>query len=140
VPFLVWETPRGRVVRELDRSLLVIGRDPVADVHLDEPTVSRRHALIEVGARVRLTDLGSSTGTKINGAVLRRDLASTLEAGDLLHVGAVALAFHERLPAGHAPPPQQPAAPAPRPRARPAAVERSPPGRHRATLRHPQPA
>ena len=44
---------------------LHIGRGADCDIHLQDDTVSRRHARLELlpGARLQLTDLGSSNGT-----------------------------------------------------------------------------
>ncbi len=51
-----------------DRSIL-IGRDTAADAVLSlDPTVSRRHARIDVtGGGLTLTDAGSSNGTLVDG-------------------------------------------------------------------------
>ncbi|MDH3591499.1 MAG: FHA domain-containing protein [Planctomycetota bacterium] len=99
MPFLVWDSPSGRVVREIDKSILIVGRDAVADFQVAETSVSRRHALLELkGKTVRVTDLGSSSGTKINGARLQADMPSTLEIGDFLHLGRVVLSFHAHPP------------------------------------------
>ena len=85
MPCLVWESPEGRFVHELDRAVLVIGREEVSDIVILEPAVSRRHALLQVdGERVTVTDLGSSSGTRINGAKLMPDLPSSLEPGDFI--------------------------------------------------------
>ena len=46
----------------------VLGRDPQADVQIDDATVSRRHASITIGDEVTLTDLASKNGTFIDGA------------------------------------------------------------------------
>jgi FHA domain len=49
----------------------VLGRDPLAEVSLRDPGVSRRHALIAVvGDRPSLTDAGSRSGTFVGGARL----------------------------------------------------------------------
>ena len=46
----------------------LIGRDPSAQVVLSDPTVSRRHAMIRVDSdRVTVTDLGSRSGTNVDG-------------------------------------------------------------------------
>ncbi len=96
---LVWESPHGRVIHALDRAVLILGREEVSDIVVIEPAVSRRHALIQVdGNAVTVTDLGSSGGTKINGARLAPDLPSTLEPGDMIQVGRVTLVFHETEP------------------------------------------
>ncbi len=47
---------------------IIIGRDPSADVHVDNPVVSRRHASIRsTGTGWEIADHGSSTGTFIDG-------------------------------------------------------------------------
>jgi mRNA-degrading endonuclease toxin of MazEF toxin-antitoxin module len=49
----------------------VLGRDPLAEVPLRDPSVSRRHALIAVvGGEASLTDAGSRSGTFVAGARL----------------------------------------------------------------------
>ncbi len=59
---------------------LVIGRGNEADLNLDEPEMSRRHAQIEVTAEgIYLRDLGSSNGTYVNGVQVRD---AVLYAGD----------------------------------------------------------
>ena len=51
---------------------LVIGRLPECDVVLNDSNVSRRHAEIRrSGDGVFLTDLGSTNGTRVNGAPVR---------------------------------------------------------------------
>src|SRR5688572_19742045 len=49
-----------------------VGSGPVCDVRLNDKTVSRRHAALEIsGNTVRLTDLESSNGTIVNGVLVR---------------------------------------------------------------------
>ncbi|MBS2015311.1 MAG: sigma 54-interacting transcriptional regulator, partial [Deltaproteobacteria bacterium] len=46
----------------------LIGTSEVVNLRLRDPEVSRRHVSVEVdGARLRLRDLGSTNGTKVNG-------------------------------------------------------------------------
>lgn len=60
----------GRIVPV--RGRLVIGRGNECDLSLDEPEMSRRHALIENnGDGIYLRDLGSSNGTFVNGVQVR---------------------------------------------------------------------
>jgi len=116
VPCLVWESPEGRIIHDLDRAVLVIGRDAVSDVVVLEPAVSRRHALVQVnGDAVTVTDLGSSSGTRINGARLTPDLPSTLAPGDIIQLGRVAFTYHV------GPPPPVPLQLAPEPPPAPSA-------------------
>ena len=110
---LVWDSPAGRVVFNLDRTIVIIGSDSVSDFCVRARSVSKRHALVQVvDDQVKITDLGSEHGTRINGASLVPDLPSTLEAGDFVTVGKIVLTFH-RTPPPAASPPRKPKATAP---------------------------
>ncbi len=62
-----------------------VGRDPRCAIVLDDPTVSARHARLEYRDGVwRVTDLGSTNGTFVNG---RRVQQQTLRRGDVIHFG-----------------------------------------------------
>ena len=64
----------------------VIGRDPEADIHLDDEAVSWNHLAIESrGGVLMVTDLDSSNGTALNGEPL--DRPRRLRDGDTLIVG-----------------------------------------------------
>ena len=63
-----------------------IGRDPANQVHLDHPSVSRRHAEVrQTAAGAVLRDLGSANGTYINGQSLRGK--RQLNNGDVIQIG-----------------------------------------------------
>jgi hypothetical protein len=69
---------------------VVVGRDPSCDLVLTDPRASRRH--LEVardGVRLRFRDLGSSNGTRLNGALVPD---GELGLGDVLSVGDSELA------------------------------------------------
>src|SRR5437764_6179449 len=86
--FLDDAAPIARTLRA-DEGLL-IGRGEEADVCLQDPSVSRRHATIcSEGNDTILIDLGSHNGTRING--VRVEGRHALVAGDILLVGAVAV-------------------------------------------------
>src|SRR5262245_31055629 len=42
---------------------VIIGRDEASAVRIDDPSVSRRHALLRVGAALEIEDLGGANGT-----------------------------------------------------------------------------
>src|SRR4029079_13564937 len=70
----------------------IIGRDPRSAVWLDDESVSRRHALINVdddGARVE--DLESTDGKLLNRSPL--DSVTSLQDGDIVRVGSLKLTF-----------------------------------------------
>lgn len=84
--------PNGqRVV--LGEYVLSIGRLPECTITLNDPNVSRRHAEIRPsGAGYRITDLGSTNGTLVNG---RRIHEHQLADGDVLTFGATQITFVE---------------------------------------------
>ncbi|MBM7112018.1 sigma 54-interacting transcriptional regulator [Archangium primigenium] len=70
--------------------ILLIGRDPEADVRLGDDSVSRRHArLVLQGGEARIIDLGSHNGTRVNGQ--RVEGAHALVSGDVVTLGTVTL-------------------------------------------------
>jgi DNA-binding winged helix-turn-helix (wHTH) protein len=72
----------------------VVGRDPQSDVWLDQPTVSRRHALVCVlSATTLVRDLGSKNKTRINGATLTENTA--LRDGDRIGFGTVFVTYRQ---------------------------------------------
>jgi DNA-binding NtrC family response regulator len=72
---------------------LLIGRDDEADIVLDDPASSRRHArLIVAGEEIRIADLGSHNGTRVNG--VRVDGSVALAYGDEIAVGEVMIIVH----------------------------------------------
>lgn len=81
---------------DLDRGLQVVGRGADAQVLVESPGISRRHAELQVGSNsvVVLRDLGSANRTHVNdrrieGPVVLRD-------GDLLRLGNVVMRFHDQ--------------------------------------------
>jgi hypothetical protein len=84
---------------------LLVGRQPDMDLLLDDPSVSKRHAVLRWDAasrRCSIEDLGSTNGTYLN-AETRLKRETTLKNGDILSFGEVQYWFlltdtlHERL-------------------------------------------
>ncbi len=89
-----FELPEGRT--------LVVGRGGASDIAIYDPTISRRHAELTVGADgVRVKDLGSSNGTCINGA---RITAGRLAPDDSVTFGKVSFRLSGAGPAPLVPP------------------------------------
>jgi serine phosphatase RsbU (regulator of sigma subunit) len=74
---------------------VIVGRNPPADFLLEGTTVSRRHCRLELlDGGLRLSDLGSTNGTFVNG--VRLTDPTTLEDGATISVGAYRLRYHRR--------------------------------------------
>jgi hypothetical protein len=79
---------------------LVIGRGTEADLRINDPGISRRHAEIRVegvGAslRVQIVDLGSTNGITVNGHKVRE---AALQEGSRIEIGSTRMLVHA--PAG----------------------------------------
>ncbi|MEM8712722.1 MAG: FHA domain-containing protein [Planctomycetota bacterium] len=71
-----------------------IGRLKGCSVQLEDPQISRVHALITfAGGAYTLTDQGSMNGTQVNGKKLERGAAVTLKDGDTVGIQAFTLRF-----------------------------------------------
>ena len=71
VPFLLAYGGPGKGGEfPLSRDEMLIGRDPAADVAVDDPAMSRRHAMVvRRGSQFFLRDLGSANGTYLGGVL-----------------------------------------------------------------------
>lgn len=68
-----------------------VGRGMIADVRLDDHTVSARHAIVVMRAdRLRILDDRSTNGTVVNG---RRVEEAELHDGDVVVLGRVVLTY-----------------------------------------------
>ncbi|HEX8680268.1 MAG TPA: FHA domain-containing protein [Chthoniobacterales bacterium] len=77
--------------RELSEELITIGRAPENTIHLDDPSVSGRHAQLHlVGETFHLQDLDSTNGTRVNGEAVT---SVALRVGDRIQFGKVEACF-----------------------------------------------
>jgi DNA-binding winged helix-turn-helix (wHTH) protein len=75
----------------------VIGRDPVAALWIDHPSVSRRHARIVVQAgKATLEDLKSKNGTHVNARAIQGRVRLT--DGDEVRIGPETMVFRAAAP------------------------------------------
>jgi hypothetical protein len=85
--------PDGRSVT-MDEGPLTIGRLPESSVVVEDTNVSRRHAEVRRdGPDFVVVDLGSTNGTRVNGAQVR---TRRLNDGDEITVGRTSLRFEVR--------------------------------------------
>ncbi len=80
------------VVELPETGSLVIGRGAEADVVLDHPSISRRHARVEIGELLRIEDLGSANGTFVGDVRLAPSNPTPIQAGIVVELGSVMLA------------------------------------------------
>ncbi len=73
---------------------VLVGQSPACDFRLTDRAVSRRHFALDIqGAGVRLFDLGSTNGTRVNGV---RVVEAVLVGGETLQVGSSLLRLEPR--------------------------------------------
>ena len=82
-------------VFELDDDKITLGRDPSNSVFLNDMTVSRRHATMDLSGlatgSVTIEDLGSLNGTWVDGAIVSK---ASLRDGSTIQIGTFRLVFH----------------------------------------------
>lgn len=75
----------------LDEDIVTVGRDPRADILLDDSTVSRQHALFRrVNGGYQVEDAGSLNGTYVN---MKRVDSAVLHNGDTIIIGRYRLMY-----------------------------------------------
>jgi hypothetical protein len=78
-----------------DRTELMVGRLPDCDLVIEDPSVSKRHAVLrwdKVMRRCTVSDSGSTNGTTVNGSMLAGPELQ-LKDGDLVTFGSVPFCF-----------------------------------------------
>jgi two-component system response regulator AtoC len=70
---------------------VVIGRGVEADIRIDDPSISRKHALLSIGPRVRIKDLGSANGTRVADRALEPGQLADVSPGEVIDLGSVML-------------------------------------------------
>jgi len=91
--YLEVEGAERSVVLPIGDEPIHIGRGHTSDLHLDESSVSRRHAiLLSRPSGARILDESSSNGTFVNG---RRVQQAELRDGDVIVIGRVVLRYLE---------------------------------------------
>lgn len=80
---------------ELDDPVITLGRDPKNSVFLNDMTVSRHHAQMDLAnvqaGLVTIEDLGSLNGTWVDGAIVSK---ASLKDGSTIQIGTFRMVFH----------------------------------------------
>jgi adenylate cyclase len=100
MPNLYIQTPGNKnFVFELIRPEITIGRELKNDLILDDPRVSRTHAIVrKTDAGVTLCDLGSGNGTFVNGQRIQPNVDIKLKPEDQVKLGSCTLTLQEAEP------------------------------------------
>lgn len=98
-------------VRELNQAVIKIGKVGTAHLALEDESVSRMHAIVEVlGDTAHIIDLGSTRGTYVNGQRVNK---AKLSDGDEIGIGNLRLELALVTATADAAAPARPAAPMP---------------------------
>ena len=80
---------------ELDTPEITLGRDPKNSVFLNDMTVSRHHARMDLSnialGLATVEDLGSLNGTWVDGAIVSK---ASLKDGSTIQIGTFRMVFH----------------------------------------------
>ncbi len=77
---------------QLSGGALVLGRSTEADIRIDDPGVSRKHAEIRPGSPSMVLDLGSTNGIVVDGQHTQR---ATLRDGSRIVVGSTTIVYRQ---------------------------------------------
>ena len=94
--FVMRSGPTPGAIYPLEGDQLIIGRDAVSGVAINDAEVSRKHARLTFqGGKYVLEDLGSTNGTFVNGQ--RLVSATVLKPGDVVSLGEQIVLMYEGL-------------------------------------------
>jgi DNA-binding NtrC family response regulator len=75
---------------------LSLGRDDDADIRVPDPSASREHALLHVGATVEIEDLGSTNGTHVGATRIPPKQRVPLAVGQSVVIGGITLVLQQQ--------------------------------------------
>jgi DNA-binding NtrC family response regulator len=79
-----------------DTGTVTIGRGSGCEIVLDQPNVSRKHAVVHMGEQITIEDLGSVNGTRVNGQRLKAGQCVPIKPGDQVELGSTVLVLQHR--------------------------------------------
>ncbi len=81
-----------------DSGVVVIGRSEEADIQIDVPSLSRRHAALHLGPTISIEDLGSVNGTRVRGKKLSKGELSEVAPGEAIELGSTTVVVQRYSP------------------------------------------
>ena len=95
---LVSSATRASLCALPDEANVVLGRGSEAGVVVDDPSVSRSHAVLRVRGELSVEDCGSTNGTRLNGARLRPGVRTPIAIGAGLELGSAVVILQRGRP------------------------------------------
>ncbi len=86
---LVIEGDNARAYPLPAHGTLIVGRSEECEVRIDHPSLSRRHAAIEIDRGIWIKELGSTNGTRLGGRRLRPEERVPLPPGEIVEIGPI---------------------------------------------------
>src|SRR5215467_15765574 len=88
MPRLIISAPDGKKgILELNKPVVTVGRGNANDLVLNDPSISRFHAVVKLdNKKVLIADRGSTNGVVLNGERIARE--SELKNGDIAFLGS----------------------------------------------------
>jgi DNA-binding NtrC family response regulator len=83
-----------------DRGEVVIGRGEECEILIDDGSISRRHAALEIGSDIKIRDLGSSNGTFVRQHRLMPNRPVAIAVGEAVTIGKASLLIQRRTGVG----------------------------------------
>lgn len=97
----------GRIYK-LDTLTITLGRDPLADITLNDPEISRQHArLIQTSDSYQIQDMGSTNGTFVDGYRLAADPIDLIPGQEIALGEAVTLIYERSSIVAESTPPDE---------------------------------
>ena len=78
----------------------MIGRSQDAAIRVDDESISRRHAVIHVGERLLIQDMGSLNGTRVRDRTLNNGETVEIQPGEAFEIGKVMAIVQRRAESG----------------------------------------
>jgi transcriptional regulator of acetoin/glycerol metabolism len=72
---------------------LTIGRAATCDICVDHSSVSRKHAVLHMGAITKIEDAGSANGTRVGGRPVGSGISVPVGAGEIIEIGTAVIAL-----------------------------------------------
>ena len=70
---------------------VTVGRSDKADIRIDDPSISRKHAVIHMGPPLLIEDLRSANGVRVRGNALKPGQSVEISPGETVDLGATTM-------------------------------------------------